>query len=331
MLDPLRPSLYLLAVMVPIACTTTPIALQSMTPSVLRMQVAHVPATLGGEPVTVLLDTGCDRVIVTEHSLRRLGLEPAGGQEALIDITGTERGGLETVELRDLRIGGMELVPFSAIVLPPSPSGGAWMIDLVAGMPVMANGAWLFDVQRSQLRILDADLGEAKLAELGYEVVSIVPLSGRMRPRVEVTLNGRRRVSMLLDTGAAKTIVPADDARAMALPDGRALARERTAKAIRDFKVTTNAPNVEVRVKHAEPGQLTGVFGTSVVNGLHRLQALRLGSFEATDLLVQSHESEGLLGQDVLSRVPWLLNCARGHLCILARREVHDDSSADTR
>ena len=101
------------------------------------------PATIGGVPVSLLLDTGADAGLVTADAARRLGLPLDPTLRTLVQGTGGVYGDAPGAMLRDLAIGGVTMpamrVPVGALPSAPRiepPAVGLVGGDLLAGLEV---------------------------------------------------------------------------------------------------------------------------------------------------------------------------------------------------
>lgn len=65
-------------------------------------------------------------------------------------------------------------------------------------------------------------------------------------------------------------------------------------------------------------GSSTGVHGVNVVHPVHHLRRLTLGDMAFDDLLVTARD-DGVLGRDVLNKLPWLLHGPRRELWLLQK------------
>ena len=100
-----------------------------------------VEARLNGVPLTLIVDTGADRTVISPEAIERAGL---GGQEGraiqVIGVTGTSTANLVTIPLLDVagaRIGPIVVV---AHALPSSfraPDGTTGSIDGLLGRDVL--------------------------------------------------------------------------------------------------------------------------------------------------------------------------------------------------
>jgi len=98
-----------------------------------------VEARLNGVPVTLIVDTGADRTVISPEVIERAGLGNQGGSPVqVVGVTGTTTATLVTVPLLDVagaRIGPIVVV---AHALPPSFRGSsAPAVDGLLGRDVL--------------------------------------------------------------------------------------------------------------------------------------------------------------------------------------------------
>jgi clan AA aspartic protease (TIGR02281 family) len=112
-----------------------------------------VPATLNDtQGVTLLLDTGAQRTILTPESARRAGLAvPAGAARRTVAVAGGGRIEVPFLTLRRLQVGDYVLDNVEVGVYPVAP--GARLLDGVLGMDVLGRFVFTVDHQARQLRL----------------------------------------------------------------------------------------------------------------------------------------------------------------------------------
>ena len=161
-----------------------------------------VPATIGGTPVTMLLDTGSDGMLVTPEAAALLRLPPDGTRTTRLFGTGGDRDAPNVV-LAGVRVGGARLAPISAPVLalpllPPADPPFAGLL----GAPMLAEYDLDLDVPRGRMTLLGPGCPAPNLP--GAAEVALV-----IRDRevlVPIQVNGVRLLA-LFDTGSRATIV----------------------------------------------------------------------------------------------------------------------------
>lgn len=295
----------------------------SVAPATLPLDSAcRIEVQLTGQPLRMVVDTGAMATLFSVAAVERLGLPMRAAAATVTDSTGLERPAAR-VDFEDLWIGNMRYAGWAVCVPAPEHVG-----DGLLGMNVLSHVSWLFDVPGKVLHTAVHADAETMVASHGYHVVARLPLgSDPLRPMVTVRLEDQEDVTLLLDSGAGSTSLPAAVVTRLGLPAGEDLARrqaavrqerfqaemeEHNAKAIADgVKITVTVP--------PEDGRSTGVHGESKVYPLHHLRRLTLGGIPFDDLLVTAGEDEGLLGRDVLGTFPWLLHGERRELWLLRR------------
>ena len=97
-----------------------------------------VEARLNGVPLTLIVDTGADRTVISPEAIERAGLGGGPGRPVqVIGVTGTSMAMLVTVPLLDVagaRIGPIVVV---AHALPTSFRGGQEVVDGLLGRDVL--------------------------------------------------------------------------------------------------------------------------------------------------------------------------------------------------
>jgi predicted aspartyl protease len=180
------------------------------------------PATIAGEPVSMLLDSGADAGLVTAEAAARLRLPP-GSARTVIEGTGASLP-VPTLRLDSLAIGGVAM-PGGIVPVAPLPSeprvqppvAGLAGADLLAGFEV--------DVDAPAHRLA---LGKTAGSCDGFRpwpgAVSVQAMRDGDRLIVEIMLDGHR-LRALVDTGARSTILDTAAATRIGL-DEAALARD---------------------------------------------------------------------------------------------------------
>ena len=164
-----------------------------------------VPGTVGGRPVTLLLDTGSEGMAVTPDAVRALALPMLPG--VTTRVLGT--GGVQdtpVVRLRDIRVGGAAVGDRNApvLALPGLPA----MDPLVAGLlgaPMLLAYDMDLDVPAGRMALHDPRgcAGPPWPGPASVLRLHVTPEGERLLP---VTVNGQPLLA-LLDTGARGTIL----------------------------------------------------------------------------------------------------------------------------
>jgi predicted aspartyl protease len=279
----------------------------------------RVTAAVGGSEVRARLDSGSTRTVLSRACVDRLGLPlRAAPDVSVLDATGAERRVDGVVRVEGLTIGANRWSPFDALCVPFAPQ---LTDDAVVGMDVLGSAVWCVDAGGKRLELRDAAAAEEVVAALGLRVLAKTSLGpDAFRPRVNVRLEDRVDVALLLDTGADVTTLPADVVAQLGLPPGEELARQRAAAEAVAANLQLQRQGVSGTITVNPPdGGWVGAHGVSVQRPLHHLRALALAGRRVTDLVVAASEHEGALGRDVLGSVPFLLHGPRRELWLLQR------------
>ena len=174
-------------------------------PVQLRDGFAFVPASIGSVPVTLLLDTGAQGMLLTPGIVEALGLpvDPDGGTRLL--GTGGVRNAPNVV-LRGLKVGGVSMADGSVPVaaLPGVPQTEPPLAGLLGGQFLGIYDLDL-DVPNGRMALYDARGCATPPFPLPY---SILPLSVSREGDVFVTVqvNGQDLLA-LVDTGSRASII----------------------------------------------------------------------------------------------------------------------------
>lgn len=283
----------------------------------------RIAAELAGQPVRMVLDTGSGGILFAAAAAERLGIEPRSADVSVTDSTGLTRPIDRLVDFDELAIGNLRFQG-DAVCMPVP----AQLADGLLGMSLLGRAAWLFDPPQGVVHVGLPQDADAIVAEHGLQVVVRLPLGADpSRPQLTVRLEEREDVTLLLDSGAAATSLPAEVVARLQLPPGDDLARRRAnahqQRLQAEFdRLNATAPGggVQVRVTVApDEGVASGVHGVRTKFPLHHLRRLTLAGLMRDDLLVTAKEGEGLLGRDVLGTFPWLLHGPRHELWVLRR------------
>jgi len=273
-------------------------------------------ATIDGMPLSILLDTGSTHCLLSQRFVTGSGLDLARtGAVVTVDSTGSERVS-DVARAENLRIGDVLFDPFE---LPVLALPAAFPADGLLGMSALGGFAWCFDVSSGELLILHPDRAAERLAARGLRVTATLPLGDDPhRPTVTVRVNDEVELPLLLDTGAARTTLPAEAIAALALPSGDALSRRQAEQRAAELRRSLAAQGLAVDVQVTSgDGRAVGIHDTPIETSYWHVRSLTLGALHASDLVVASTTRGGALGLDVLSAHPWLLHGPRRQLWLL--------------
>jgi hypothetical protein len=277
----------------------------------------RVPATMNGTPVRMWVDTGSPNTVVSLAAAKRAELPLNATKVEVTDSTGVRRTAEATHEIA-LGLGATTFHGGVICLRAPDSFG-----DGVIGFGVLREGAWLFDAPGQILHMAPAEDAEGIVTEQGWRITERLMLGpDDWCPTVTVRLENQRDVTLLLDTGAESTSLPADVVDALELPSGADLAKARAAEQAAAIRAQLERQGVEVHDLTVAPddGRSIGVHGVVEQRSVHHLRRLTLGGCVFEDLLVtRRDEPEGLLGRDVLGKCVWLLHGPRRELWLLAK------------
>ena len=194
------------------ACRAVPIA---TVPLAENWNFLVLPATIAGQPVSMLLDSGADAGLVTEEAASRLHLRRLDGRTTL-QGTGPAAVTAPAVLLPELTLGDLVLPPHPVPVAPlpteprvTPPVAGLLGADLLANFDV--------DVDLPGKRLTLLRLAGACDGFRPWEGAEPVPVArDGDRLLVQVSLDGHA-LRGLIDTGARSTILDADSAARIGL------------------------------------------------------------------------------------------------------------------
>ena len=176
-----------------------------------------VPATIGGTPVTFLLDTGAQGMLITPEAAALLGLPPDPGVTTRMFGTGGARD-VGNVILQGLRIGGAAAPSRSVPVasLPGAPVTEPPLAGLL-GAPLLAAYDLDLDVPGGRMALYDAAGCGAAMPPVP-QPATVLPLevSPEGEAFVPVEINGQSLLA-LLDTGSRATLLTEQAARRLGL------------------------------------------------------------------------------------------------------------------
>jgi predicted aspartyl protease len=176
------------------------------------------------EPVTLLLDTGATRTLLTPDMARRLGSSPQPDAPRSPMVTlGGPRGELPLIRLASLAVGDAVVENLQVGVCPTLPH--APFIDGLLGGDFLQHFTLRLDYAQSRLQLLPQDTPEtasrrvispmaAVLSILSTEVIDNHML-------VQGMLNHTAPVTLLLDTGTTYTMLTPETARRAGLQPTR--------------------------------------------------------------------------------------------------------------
>lgn len=202
-----------------------------------------VPATIGGMPVTLLLDTGAQGMLLTPNAVARLRLPAAPGPGTRLLGTGGSRVAPNVI-LRGLAVGGAP-VPDSIVpvaVLPGVPQLDPPLAGLL-GAPLLAAYDIDLDVPHGRMALYEAkDCGAVPPPMPPPLNVLQLELTPEGEALVPVEINGQGFLA-LLDTGSRATILTEESAQRLGLagPASANLARgvDGVAVPVRHMRVRT--------------------------------------------------------------------------------------------
>lgn len=176
-----------------------------------------VPATVGATPVTLLLDTGAQGMLVTPEAAAALGLPPDPGVTTRMFGTGGFRD-VPNVVLQNLRLGGALVPAHSTPVaaLPGVPTTEPPLAGLL-GAPLLAAYDLDLDVPGGRMTLYESNGCGATPPPIPGPVTTlpleVTPAGEAFLP---VRINGETLLA-LLDTGSRATLLTTDAARRLGL------------------------------------------------------------------------------------------------------------------
>ena len=169
-----------------------------------------IPASIGGQPVRLMIDTGSDAGLITPRAARDLGL--ASDPNAHVRLLGTGGIGRSTAvaRVRGLTIGGLRLddVPMPVGELPAAPRLDPPVAGFLGG-DVLSRFDLEIDIPHSALSLYQVDLPSLACAEPPawnppFETIALVAHGVRLS--LTATLDGHP-IGALLDTGARSRVL----------------------------------------------------------------------------------------------------------------------------
>ncbi len=187
-----------------------------MLPVEYRNHVPVVQATIKGQPTTMILDTGATGMVLTEAALKRLELQTDANRLFTNHGVGGESKAFAG-KLVDFEIDGMHVPDHPISVLPNnSAMASRGQVDGLFGGDVIANFEVDLDLPHRQVTLYAGRLCPTTVLppwSTPYETLD-ASASANLRFVVPVELDGRK-LTALIDTGAAISIVSMDVAEAL--------------------------------------------------------------------------------------------------------------------
>ncbi len=189
----------------------------AVLPVVFRGNVPVVHATIKGQPATLILDTGATGLVLTESALHRLNLETDQNRLIVSHGVGGETKSFAG-KLEDFQIEGMHVPDHPVSVLPNSSvMASKNLVDGLFGGDVLANFEVDLDLPHRQVTLYAGRIcTDTKAAAMVRAMQKQIDASGSANLRfvIPVELDGHKLTAMI-DTGAAGSIVAADVAQAL--------------------------------------------------------------------------------------------------------------------
>jgi predicted aspartyl protease len=187
-------------------------------------QRADIPVTLiggqvlaaggiDGKPVTFLIDTGAEKTLLSDTSVKRLGLvRDEWVSSHMQGIGGYERhpnAKLDTLELggMKLRRRGTEIDPTISVAPLPFISGANRAIDGLLGADYLSSFDISFDLRRGKMTLYDVGGCAGNFLPWTNPYVAIPvdnPVPGRLL--LPIRVNGRK-MSAQIDSGSTRTVM----------------------------------------------------------------------------------------------------------------------------
>lgn len=204
---------------------------QAAAAACVRLQVAQVPlrddqgflsvpATVAGEPVRLMLDTGSEAGLITPEATRALGLGVDRAARVRLRGTGGDKAALAVARASGLSIGGLRL---DGVLLPVGPVPAAPRLDPpvvgLLGGDVLSRFDLDIDLPHGRLSLWRVRTGSLACARppAWSGAFRTVPLSpDGVRVSLTVLLDGHR-LRALLDTGARSRVLSEAAARSLGI------------------------------------------------------------------------------------------------------------------
>ncbi len=264
-------------------------------PVTLERNVPLVPGTIGGAPVTLVLDTGADTVLLTAAAARRLGLADSRTIRTITGAGGSSRN--YGAQLRDFRIGSLAVPNHTVAVLPRDlPHVGATTPDGLLGVTVLSAFDIDLDLPRGRLTLYGGWLCQGMEGPPWTGAYTPIPaeVSGNGRLSIVVMIDGTP-MRALLDTGAQVSVIAADAA--------------------------ARAGVGEQALSASIPAIVQGTGPETVAARVHRFREVQVGNdiFRGPTMMVAERLTQGadvILGMDYLSRRRIWLSFARQRIYV---------------
>jgi predicted aspartyl protease len=175
------------------------------------------------EPVTLLLDTGATRTLLTPDIARRLGLSPESDTPRSSMVTlGSQEGELPLIRLASLAVGDAAVEDLQVGVCTALPH--APFIDGLLGGDFLQHFTLRLNYARSRLQLIPQDTSDTSPSATSppVAVLSTMPtevIDNHML--VQAMLNHTEPVTLLLDTGTTYTMLTPETARRAGLQPTR--------------------------------------------------------------------------------------------------------------
>jgi len=259
------------------ACTASPIGSIAVT---IVNRTPLVTASANGKPVTLILDTGAQRTMLTSAAAERIN-----GETPRIEFSRRMRGignATETreVELRSFSLSGLAIPVRRLRVAPLTVSRPTLSVDGLLGIDTLSQFDIDFDLPRSRMLLYPGQACDTPRSDWprSYASIGAVGYPGA-HLQFPVELNGRP-LTALLDTGAQYTTI--------------------TGKAAEAIGVT------EAMLAGGRSIMVRGVAGEQVSSRIHRFSLLKLGELIIRDpeivvANINFSAADMVLGMDLLS------------------------------
>jgi predicted aspartyl protease len=176
-------------------------------PVTMAAGVPLVPVTIAGQRVTMILDTGAQKTLLTQSAVNRLHLRSDAHTVTVIRGVGGASRNFPAI-LTGLNVGGQPLADQPALALPfDLPVIGGVTVDGLLGADVLGRFEMDLDLPHRRVGLYGGRLCPGEEIPLPGPLVEMAaPGINRNRLVVQAALDGEA-VTALLDTGAAATIV----------------------------------------------------------------------------------------------------------------------------
>jgi predicted aspartyl protease len=170
-----------------------------------------VEAKINGREVTLALDTGSPRTVLTQKCARRLGLNVVDTGHVTSGIGGATAGNLGIAQVQSFTLGGCEINRLSTIFVLPK-DGHAGMTDGLLGLDYLRLNVAIIPVAGSGFLIKPGTVPvvsiRSYLTKLGYTPVALAT-NLHSRLLAESHINGHA-VTVMIDSGACYSTFDAE-------------------------------------------------------------------------------------------------------------------------